>query len=136
MSSVRITKNTLSKNLQKLQNMDLTNEWGRICAGELLRISRDIVPFGRKRKGDKKYRPGRLSQSGFFRPEGKSWITGYDTKYAMYQHEGMRRDGSRIVRNWSNGRKSKYLENPLKENISTWNKVANQVLMQELKKKL
>lgn len=126
MSSVRITKNTLSKNLQKLQSMNLTNEWGRICSGELLRLSRFVVPF----------RGGRLSQSGFFRKEGQYWITGYDTKYAMYQHEGMRRDGSRIVRNWSNGRKSKYLENPLKENISTWNKVANQVLMQELKKKL
>ena len=126
MSSVRITKNTLSKNLQKLQNMDLTNEWGRICSGELLRLSRFVVPFD----------TGRLSQSGFFRKEGRYWITGYDTKYAMYQHEGMRRDGTRIVRNWSNGRKSKYLENPLKENISTWNKVANQVLIQELKKKL
>ena len=126
MSSVRITKNTLSKNLQKLQNMDLTNEWGRICSGELLRLSRYVVPFA----------SGRLSQSGFFRKEGQYWITGYDTKYAMYQHEGMRRDGSRIVRNWSNGRKNKFLENPLKENISTWNKVANQVLMQELKKKL
>jgi hypothetical protein len=126
MSSVRITKNTLSKNLQKLQNMDLTNEWGRICSGELLRLSRFGVPFD----------TGRLSQSGFFRKEGQYWITGYDTKYAMYQHEGMRRDGSRIVRNWSNGRKNKFLENPLKENISTWNKVANQVLMQELKKKL
>ena len=126
MSSVRITKNTLSKNLQKLQNMDLTNEWGRICSGELLRLSRYVVPFY----------SGRLSQSGFFRKDGQYWITGYDTKYAMYQHEGMRRDGSRIVRNWSNGRKNKFLENPLKENISTWNKVANQVLMQELKKKL
>lgn len=126
MSSVRITKNTLSQNLQKLQNMNLNDEWGRICSGELLRLSRFGVPFD----------TGRLSQSGFFRREGQYWITGYDTKYAMYQHEGMRKDGSRIVRNWSNGRKSKFLENPLKENISTWNKVANQVLMQELKKKL
>jgi hypothetical protein len=126
MSSVRITKNTLSKNLQKLQNMNLNDEWGRICSGELLRLSSFGVPFD----------TGRLSQSGFFRREGQYWITGYDTKYAMYQHEGMRRDGTRVVRNWSNGRKSKFLENPLKENISTWNKVANQVLMQELKKKL
>lgn len=126
MSSVRITKNTLSGNLQKLQNMNLNDEWGRICSGELLRLSRFGVPFD----------TGRLSQSGFFRKEGQYWSTGYDTKYAMYQHEGMRRDGTRVVRNWSNGRKSKYLENPLKENISTWNKVANQVLMQELKKKL
>lgn len=126
MSSVRITKNTLSKNLKKLKTINPTDEWGRICAGELLRLSRFVVPFA----------SGRLSQSGFFRREGQYWITGYDTKYAMYQHEGMRRDGSRIVRNWSNGRKSKYLENPLKENISTWNRVARQVLASELKKKL
>jgi hypothetical protein len=126
MSSVRITKNTLSKNLQKLQTINPMDEWGRICSGELLRLSRFVVPFA----------SGRLSQSGFFRREGQYWITGYNTKYAMYQHEGMRRDGSRVVRNWSNGRKSKYLENPLKENISTWNKVANQVLASELKKKL
>jgi hypothetical protein len=126
MSSVKITKNTLSKNLQKLQTINPTDEWGRICAGELLRLSRFVVPFA----------SGRLSQSGFFRREGKYWITGYDTKYAMYQHEGMRRDGSRVVRNWSNGRKSKYLENPLKENISTWNSVARKVLQDELRKKL
>ena len=126
MSSVRITKNTLSKNLQKLQTINPMDEWGRICSGELLRLSRFVVPFAK----------GRLSQSGFFRREGQYWITGYDTKYAMYQHEGMRRDGSRVVRNWSNGRKSKYLENPLKENISTWNRVAREVLASELKKKL
>ena len=133
MSSVRIKRNTLSKNLKKLQTINPMDEWGRICAGELLRLSRFVVPFGKAKKG---YRPGRLSQSGFFRREGQYWITGYDTKYAMYQHEGMRRDGSRVVRNWSNGRKSKYLENPLKENISTWNKIAKEVLASELKKKL
>jgi hypothetical protein len=126
MSSVRIKKNTLSSNLKKLQTINPIDEWGRICAGELLRLSRYVVPFA----------SGRLSQSGFFRREGQYWITGYDTKYAMYQHEGMRKDGTRVVRNWSNGRKSKYLENPLKENISTWNKVAKEVLASELKKKL
>jgi hypothetical protein len=126
MSSVKITKNTLSKNLQKLQTINPTDEWGRICSGELLRLSRFVVPFA----------SGRLSQSGFFRREGQYWITGYNTKYAMYQHEGMRKDGSRVVRNWSNGRKSKYLENPLKENISTWNSVARKVLQDELRKKL
>jgi hypothetical protein len=126
MSSVRIKKNTLSSNLKKLQTINPIDEWGRICAGELLRLSRYVVPFA----------SGRLSQSGFFRREGQYWLTGYDTKYAMYQHEGMRRDGTRVVRNWSNGRKSKYLENPLKENISTWNKVAKEVLASELKKKL
>jgi hypothetical protein len=126
MSSVRIKKNTLTPNLKKLQTINPMDEWGRICAGELLRLSRYVVPFA----------SGRLSQSGFFRREGQYWITGYDTKYAMYQHEGMRRDGSRVVRNWSNGRKSKYLENPLKENISTWNRVAREVLASELKKKL
>jgi hypothetical protein len=135
MSSVKITKNTLSKNLQKLQTINPTDEWGRICSGELLRLSRQIVPFG-IRRGKKRYSPGRLSQSGFFKREGKYWITGYNTDYAMYQHEGMRKDGSRVVRNWSNGRKSKYLENPLKENISTWNSVARKVLQDELRKKL
>jgi hypothetical protein len=126
MSSVKITKNTLSKNLKKLQTINPTDEWGRICSGELLRLSRFVVPFA----------SGRLSQSGFFRREGQYWITGYNTKYAMYQHEGMRKDGSRVVRNWSNGRKSKYLENPMKENISTWNSVARKVLQDELRKKL
>lgn len=116
--------------------MNLTDEWGRICAGELLRLSRAVVPFGIKKSAKSKYRPGRLSQSGFFRREGQYWITGYDTKYAMYQHEGMRKDGTRVVRKWSNGRKSKFLENPLKENLRQWNSVASKVLQDELKKKL
>ena len=125
-SMSKIIKNTITPNLKKLLSVDLRQQWGYICSGELLRLSRMQVPFD----------SGRLSQSGNVKKFGRVWGTSYNTKYALYQHEGIRKDGSRMVRNWRNGRKGKYLEDPLKENIRLWDSLANKVLTDELKKKL
>lgn len=125
-SMSKIIKNTITPNLKKLLSVDLRQQWGYICSGELLRLSRMQVPFNK----------GRLSQSGKVKKFGENWGVSYNTNYALYQHEGMRKDGSRIVRRWNNGRKSKYLEDPLKENMRMWDTVANKVLADELKKKL
>ena len=129
-SMSKIIKNTITPNLKKLLSIDLSQQWGYICSGELLRLSRMQVPFGITKNR------GRLSQSGKVKKFGENWGVSYNTNYALYQHEGMRKDGSRIVRRWNNGRKSKYLEDPLKENMRMWDTVANKVLADELKKKL
>lgn len=44
-------------------------------------------------------------------------IVGYNKAYAAYQHEGVRKDGSRPIKRYGNGRKGKYLEDPLKKNL-------------------
>lgn len=48
----------------------------------------------------------------------------YNTDYAAYQHEGVRADGSRAVLKHGHGRKSKYLEDPIKNNLSKLQEVA------------
>jgi len=57
----------------------------------------------------------------------------YDTEYAAYQHEGMRKDGTHIIKQYQKGRKSKYLEDPLKMNISTWQKITQEIISAKLK---
>jgi hypothetical protein len=53
--------------------------------------------------------------------KGESSVS-YDTVYAAYQHEGG--DGSRVIKNYTTpGTKKKYLEDPLKQNLSKWNKI-------------
>ena len=54
----KIIKNTITPNLKKLLSVDLRQQWGYICSGELLRLSRMQVPFGITKNR------GRLSQSG------------------------------------------------------------------------
>lgn len=39
--------------------------------------------------------------------------------YALYQHEGKRRDGSRPIRNYHGGKKGKYLSDPVQDKAPT-----------------
>jgi len=96
-------------------------------ADTLLMLSRREVPFD----------TSNLQKSGFT-DRDKDGIDGafvcYNEEYAAYQHEGMRKDGSFRVRNRKNGRKAKYLEDPMKQNISTWGKIALKFIKEEVKK--
>lgn len=91
-------------------------------ADTLLLLSREEVPHD----------TGRLQGSGFTKPVGnEGWVI-YNTEYASYQHEGIRRDGTHIVKSWQKGRKKKYLEDPLKMNLTKWENIAKETLEQIL----
>ena len=87
-------------------------------ADTLLALARLEVP----------HRDGILEGSGNAYWEGNTSAVAFDTEYASYQHEGMRRDGSHVIRNYGRGRKKKYLEDPLKMNISKWTEIAQREL--------
>lgn len=44
------------------------------------------------------------------------WVCGYNTEYAAYQHQGMRRDGTRIIRDRPGGGESFFLSGPVQKN--------------------
>ena len=52
----------------------------------------------------------------------------YNIEYASYNHEGIRRDGTRRIKVRSGGSKGKWLEDPLKMNLSRWLETAQQSL--------
>lgn len=81
-------------------------------ANEILRLSQFEVPHD----------TGNLQNSGHTEAGEDDYekIVGYNTVYAAYQHEGMRADGSHVVTQWQDGRKKKYLEDPIRNNIETF----------------
>lgn len=81
-------------------------------ANEVLRLSQFEVPHD----------TGILQNSGQIDDgEGKyEKIVGYNTVYAAFQHEGVRADGSHVVTHWQDGRKKKYLEDPIRNNLTTF----------------
>lgn len=83
-------------------------------ATEILRLSQFEVPHDK----------GLLQNSGMVEDvtEGVS-IVGYNKEYASYQHEGRRADGSHVVVNYGKGRKGKYLEDPIKNNLNVFSRV-------------
>lgn len=86
-------------------------------ANEVLRLSQLEVPHD----------TGNLQNSGAVE-DGESpveKIVGYNTVYAAYQHEGVRADGSHVVTHWQDGRKKKYLEDPIRNNIDTFQDYLN-----------
>lgn len=56
----------------------------------------------------------------------------YDTEYAAYQHEGMRKDGTRVITHYNNGRKGKYLQDPLLNNFKMWQGVMHDTISAKL----
>lgn len=71
---------------------------------------------------------GRLQSSGNAFWDGDSSAVAFDTDYASYVHEGMRKDGTHVIRSYQKGRKKKFLEDPLKMNLTKWLDVAQQSL--------
>lgn len=87
---------------------------------EILLASRPEVPF----------LTGELSDSGEVVQDGNDAIVAYQAPYAAYQHEGRRADGSHVIQNYSNGRKGKYLEDPIANNLDVLNNHAGVKLQQ------
>jgi hypothetical protein len=80
------------------------------AANEILRLSQHEVPHDK----------GLLQNSGVVEPVDKETVAvGYNKEYAAYQHEGKRKDGSHVIQNYQKGRKGKYLEDPIKNNLDT-----------------
>lgn len=90
-------------------------------ANEILRISVREVPLD----------TGRLQNSGVVEDlSGEiGHIIAYDTAYAAKMHENPQF-------NFQNGRKGKYLEDPVKRNDRTIERIARQIANERLKKRL
>lgn len=78
------------------------------AADEVLRLSQKEVPHDK----------GLLQNSGAVETiDSDTVAVGYNKEYAAYQHEGRRADGTHVIQNYQKGRKGKYLEDPIKNNL-------------------
>lgn len=77
-----------------------------MMAVDILRMSKAQVPVSSE--------GGQLKSKGMVKRRAvKSYRISYDSKYAAYQHRGMRKDGTRVVRRYSTpGTKKNYLQDP------------------------
>lgn len=82
---------------------------------EILRIAENEVPFDK----------GLLKGSGHKEPETGGYIVGYNKVYAARLHE-------HPEYNFRNGRKGKYLEDPIKQNLDTFTEVISKAITGEL----
>lgn len=112
------------KGFQKSMN-GLLNKLGTLekaaekkMAETLLALSRLEVPHD----------TGQLEASGHVGEIDGATYVGYNKEYAAYMHEGIRKDGSHKVTMYQKGRKKKYLEDPLKLNLSKWLEIARNEL--------
>jgi hypothetical protein len=93
-----------------------------LISDEILRLSQMEVPFV----------TGELMSSGVSQPNGDEYIVGYNKVYAAYMHEGHWFDGSHDIKNYSNNRKGKYLEDPIKINKEILQDFFGEVVRREL----
>lgn len=76
---------------------------------------------------------GELSKSGSVFNNGIDDIgVAYNKEYATYQHEGG--DGKRVIKHYQKGRKKKYLEDPMKNNLSKFMDIGTKNLEGEISK--
>jgi len=88
-------------------------------ANSLLADSREQVPLDKST----------LMKSGFVdQDHPNETLVVYNIKYASYQHEGVRRDGTYKIKAWQGGRKGKYLEDPLHNKHAKYMKIYKEEL--------
>lgn len=82
-------------------------------ADDMMRESQEQVPF---RHGPLK-NSGRVTGPAMVGPDVVVMLSYGNTSvaYALYQHEGHRQDGTRQIRNYHNGKKGKYLSDPVQD---------------------
>jgi hypothetical protein len=106
MVKIKVDISSLKKGLVTLDARIETAQWGAILdvANEILRLSQFQVPHD----------TGRLQNSGHVEPKPKDRaIVGYNTVYAARLHENPQY-------HFKKGRKGKYLEDPIKENMTVF----------------
>lgn len=123
---VNIDDSSLQKGLNKLEkSLDKwMDEALQEMADTLLLLSREEVPHDK----------GTLQISGHTFKERDGVSVAYNTDYAAYQHEGG--DGKRVIKSYQKGRKKKYLEDPLKMNMSKWISIARMIIAKKLNGKI
>lgn len=99
----------------------LTKQLDSIGRGALMEMADALLALARL---EVPHDSGRLQTTGNAYWDGDSSAVAFDTDYASYVHEGIRADGTHRIRNYQKGRKKKYLEDPLKMNLSKWLDVA------------
>lgn len=99
----------------------LTKQLDSIGRGALMEMADALLALARL---EVPHDSGRLQLTGNAYWDGDSSAVAFDTDYASYVHEGIRADGTHRIRNYQKGRKKKYLEDPLKMNLSKWLDVA------------
>lgn len=100
-----------------------------LLGNELMRLSAKEVPIHTV-PGEP---GGALQNSGFVdivnEGGGDEVVVGYNIVYAAYQHEGRRKDGSHVVKQYTNARsKPKFLEDPIKNNMELWGQLFFQLM--------
>jgi hypothetical protein len=80
------------------------------------------------------HKEGILKDSGIVIKESDAVLVGYDSEYASYQHQGVRQDGTRIIKNRPGGGETFWLKNTADENLDELMKVAQDEIVNELKK--
>lgn len=123
--SISFDDKDLQKGLNALQNKLALVELTALglMADTLLTLSAKEVPHDE----------GTLQSSGHTEKHGNEYWVVYNTKYASYQHEGIRADGTHAILHYQKGRKKKYLQDPLLNNMSIWQKLAQEELAKILK---
>lgn len=101
----------LAKNLERLARNARKYVVGAEIANQIREDAKARVPND----------TGELEASYHSFNEGNSLFVGYGAEYASYQHQGRRRDGSRIIRNRPAGGETYFLKNTL---IANKNKYA------------
>lgn len=128
--NVNFDDSDLQGGLNRLEKQ--VDKWWRDAreqmADTLLLISRAEVPHD----------TGFLQTTGhvFYEVPEDAVCVAYNTPYAAYVHEGFRKDGSHVIKHYQKGRKKKYLEDPLKLNIDTWNKIGSDIVAAKLRGKI
>jgi phage gpG-like protein len=109
---------------------------GKLTANHLLKNALVDVGDLVLKLADKKVpvAEGILKSSGTVIKQDRDVLVGYNQEYAAFQHQGVRKNGSRIIRNRPGGGESFFLTSTIEENKDALNEAIKIQIAEEIKK--
>jgi phage gpG-like protein len=123
--SVTITGiDRVMSNLGKLSNNNIVQNALVDTGDQILRLSESKVPVAE----------GILKSSGTVVKDNKDVLVGYNQEYAAYQHQGVRKDGTRIITNRPGGGESFFLSSTVEQNKAPLVDFAKEQIQKQIQK--
>jgi hypothetical protein len=128
MIEIKIDFKNVLKKLAKVNKKELTKLISKALSKVALEIRKNSIPLTPRGTGDL------VNSWKVVKKDELTLEIGYDIIYAMYQHQGMREDGTYIIRNRPAGGQSFFLKDPIDQNLKKHFDIYDNTIMEGLNK--
>jgi hypothetical protein len=126
MITIQVDLKPLKKEFAKINKQTITRAVSKAISKVVLQIKKDVNPRVPRATGDL------LNSWEVQKKDSLTVEAGFNIIYAQYQHQGMREDGTYIIRNRPAGGETYFLKKSVDANLQKYFDMYEEIILKEL----